>query len=120
MYSIKIHPLAVASVHNNYYLSQYLAFLNPIEECFSVIKSCVKNLLHFNVENCTATRGRQDDDCSGLGGLSPHVVTPFSRLVRVMSNDHHGESASLVGSQLRENLVRYTFFSLLRTICNLV
>ena len=81
MYSIKIHPLAVASVHNNYYLPQYLAFLNPIEECFSVIKSCVKNLLHFNVENCTATRGRQDDDCSGLGGLSPHVVTLFSRLV---------------------------------------
>ena len=40
MNSIKMHSLTVASVHN--YLPPYLTFLNPIEECFSVVKFPVK------------------------------------------------------------------------------
>ena len=56
MNSIKIHPLTVASVHN--YLPPYLAFLNPIEECFSVVKFPVKNLLDYELHhNVGSPRG---------------------------------------------------------------
>ena len=66
----------------------YLPFLNPIEECFSVVKSRVKNLIDYEFENCTATWARQEDDLSGLGGLLPHVhdaIWPTG----IGSNDHH-------------------------------
>ena len=56
MNSIKIHSLTVASVHN--YFPPYLAFLNPIEECFSVVKSPVKNLLDYELHrNVGSPRG---------------------------------------------------------------
>ena len=42
------------------YLPPYSPFLNPIEECFSVVKSRVKNLLNDDVENCTRARARRE------------------------------------------------------------
>ena len=42
--------------------------------------------------------------CSGLGGLPPHAMTAFGPLVSASKN-HHGDTASLIGSKLRHNLI---------------
>ena len=56
MNSMKILSFTVGSVQN--YLPPYLALLNPIEECFSVVKSPVKNLLDYELHrNVGSPRG---------------------------------------------------------------
>ena len=53
---MKILSFTVGSVQN--YLPPYLAFLNPIEECFSVVKSPVKNLIDYELHrNVGSPRG---------------------------------------------------------------
>lgn len=44
---------------NMKYLPPYSPFLNPIEECFSVIKSRLKIMLNHDIENCNVGEARR-------------------------------------------------------------